>query len=592
MIDESLLWWLAHNTLFAALLAGIVFLACRLGRLRPAVRHALWLLVLVKLATPPLLNWPWSAPAFWPSQLADSPTALASAEPTSVDNNGLAEADWQAQWHNLHGERESKLLPGDAGPDKEEFLIVQGSPELNASSPDAPSSTFAGLEIRSWHIPRFWTWGLAFAWAAAGMGMLTVQLVRVVHFRRLLTKAEAAPAELTDQVTELAVQLGVRTPKTRVAPGIASPMVWGLGRPTLLWPASLLNRLSPACQQAVIVHELAHLRRRDHWIGWLQLLAGCAWWWHPLYRYVSRQVRTNAELACDAWVVNLLPAARRAYAEALLEVSQLLSRKTEPMPVLGMAGRLDLERRLVMIMRDSVPCRLSIRSLLILGAIALIALPGWSLGQQGGPKAPREKEAATKDKTEEEKGNEGVFEIQAQFDELRSIPLNLTDDLIALEEGQQPTTGKDADRLEKLERQLEALLKEVKALRAAKKPGKAKTPARTEAKGQWGNSPNDVKFENVHLWNQGWNVNPNQAGDQPIILSRATYKMPRAKAEALAAFLRDQLKEQTLETKVEEDSIVITTMPEVQKTISQFIGLVQGKSLALELSAPEKPAVK
>ena len=74
------------------------------------------------------------------------------------------------------------------------------------------------------------------------------------------------------------------------------------------------------------VSELAHLRRRDHWIGWLQLVAGCLWWWHPLYRYVSRQVRANAELACDAWVVTLMPSARRAYADALLEVSHLLSR--------------------------------------------------------------------------------------------------------------------------------------------------------------------------------------------------------------------------------------------------------------------------
>src|SRR5258707_7744074 len=154
-------------------------------------------------------------------------------------------------------------------------------------------------------------------------------------------------------------------------------MVGGRAGPPLLGPASRVDQLPPACHRAVLVHEPAPRRRRDHWIGWLQLWAGCAWWWHPLYRYVSRQVRANAELACDAWVVNLLPAARRAYAEALIEVSQLLSRKTAPVPVLGMAaGRVDLERRLVMIMRDSVPCRLSLRSLVVLGAIALIALPG------------------------------------------------------------------------------------------------------------------------------------------------------------------------------------------------------------------------
>jgi hypothetical protein len=427
--------------------------------------------------------------------------------------------------------------------------------------------------------------------------MVLLQLVRVVRFQKLLTQSAAAPAELTNQVSALAAQLGVTAPRTRLVPGIASPMVWGLGRPTLLWPASLVDQLSPTCQRAVLVHELAHLRRRDHWIGWLQLMAGCVWWWHPLYRYVSRQVRANAELACDAWVVNLLPAARRAYAEALIEVSQLLSRKTAPVPVLGMAaGRVDLERRLVMIMRDSMPCRLSLRSLLILGAIALIALPGWSLSQQAREKPGSEKKGEKDSEIEKDEEIQGIYEIEAQLDELKMAPLEFLEryELAAVEDGQ-PATGKEADRLEKLEKQLEALLKEVKSLRASKKDvWKDRSKVKTEDIHQWKswNADPNVKFENVHLWDKGWNVQANQAGDQPIILSRATYKMPRAKAEALAAFLRGQLNEQTLETKVDEEAIVITTLPETQKTIGQFIGLVQGRTFTFETGNKEKPAAK
>src|SRR5262249_41576394 len=59
-----MLWWLVQNAVLAALLAGIVALICRLTRLRPAVRHALWLLVLIKLVTPPLVHWPWP-PSVW-----------------------------------------------------------------------------------------------------------------------------------------------------------------------------------------------------------------------------------------------------------------------------------------------------------------------------------------------------------------------------------------------------------------------------------------------------------------------------------------------------------------------------------------------
>ena len=57
-----MLWWFAQNALIAAVLAAIVWPLCRIRRLGPAVRHALWLVVLLKLVTPPLVMWPWSAP--------------------------------------------------------------------------------------------------------------------------------------------------------------------------------------------------------------------------------------------------------------------------------------------------------------------------------------------------------------------------------------------------------------------------------------------------------------------------------------------------------------------------------------------------
>src|ERR1700730_10310003 len=54
-----MLWWLAQNVVIGAILAVLVAVACRVCRFRPAVRHALWLIVLVKLVAPPLLPWSW-----------------------------------------------------------------------------------------------------------------------------------------------------------------------------------------------------------------------------------------------------------------------------------------------------------------------------------------------------------------------------------------------------------------------------------------------------------------------------------------------------------------------------------------------------
>src|SRR5262249_42054342 len=72
--------------------------------------------------------------------------------------------------------------------------------------------------------------------------------------------------------------------------------------------------------------------------------------------------------------------------------AQIMSSKATPVPALGLGSgrRRDFERRLVMIMSAGVPCKLSIRGLVVVGLLALTALPGWSPGQQDPekPKAP------------------------------------------------------------------------------------------------------------------------------------------------------------------------------------------------------------
>src|SRR5262249_41496368 len=163
----------------------------------------------------------------------------------------------------------------------------------------------------------------------------------------------------------------------------SSPLVCALGRPVLLWPASRGEGLPADARQAVLLHELAHLARRDHWIGWLELTATCLWWWNPLFWYVRHQLRENSELACDAWVMGLLPEGRRAYARALVDLADFNSRNRLPAPALGIGdgSRTLFERRLVMIMGNSVRYRLGAGGLIGVGLLALAALPGCSTGQ-------------------------------------------------------------------------------------------------------------------------------------------------------------------------------------------------------------------
>src|SRR5262249_19110720 len=115
-----------------------------------------------------------------------------------------------------------------------------------------------------------------------------------------------------------------------------SPMLWTLARtPRLLIPVSLWQRLSEEQRRTLLVHELAHLRRRDHWIRLLELLVLGLYWWHPVVWWARRALREVEEQCCDAWVVWALPADAPAYASALVETVAFLSQARPALPVMA-----------------------------------------------------------------------------------------------------------------------------------------------------------------------------------------------------------------------------------------------------------------
>jgi hypothetical protein len=333
-----------------------------------------------------------------------------------------------------------------------------------------------------------------------------------------------------------------------VLPGLASPLVWGWGPVRLLWPEGLELVLPTAGRRAVLLHELAHLRRGDHWVGWLLLVGSCVWWWHPLFRLVRRELGRQAERACDAWVVTTLPAARRAYAEALLAVCERCS--VTPALALGaMGGKHDLERRLVMILRESSACRLTVRALLGVGLLGLLALPALTLGQDA-PKKAR------------------------------------SDALDVFEPGAKPDTAPaDRDRrVRELEDRVKALLKELQDLKAAKASPAAKAPVeirRADPKAKPKPEPALRNYYRTLGANRPATVYGNLLGKADfteVALTRATYSLPEGKAEAVGKFLRDHVKARVLETSVKGEVLTVTTTPEMQRGVAQIVRMVRGQA--------------
>ena len=356
---NTILWWLAQNTLTIAILIPIVAVASRLCRNRPAVQHALWAVVLLKFLTPPLVCWPW--PVHQISQPAWSILAPSTGPRLSAAGERLAIA--------------SDVTPIRTGVDGD-------LPRLSTPVPIEAARLarwFANREALEQAAPGLLT-------AAWGIGILVCaarQVRRIGRHAALVQRAKDAPEQLTREIEAVAIEVGLQPPRALVARGIGSPFMWFLGRLRLVWPDSMSGADVVVRSRGVIAHELAHVRRGDHYLSWLELLAGLLWWWNPLFWFVRRRLRESAELACDAIALSVCPQSRRTYAELLLELSSG-SGPAYLTPVLGIraGSSTSFETRLSMILSDRVSGTLPRWGLLAAALVATVSLPGWSLAQK------------------------------------------------------------------------------------------------------------------------------------------------------------------------------------------------------------------
>lgn len=230
-----------------------------------------------------------------------------------------------------------------------------------------------------------------YAWIVVAALLVLLRLCRSMALRHIVNRARPAPRRVRELVLEMSGLMGLSSPpETLTTEARVSPMVWCGIRPKLVIPEDLWSSLDDDSRRAVIAHELAHLKRRDHLLHWVAALVGAAYWWHPAAWWARRRMNEEAEASCDAWVTSLFPRRRRAYAEALLVTSSFLgSPAYHAGPALGVVnGRTKLARRITMVMTQRTAPNASkigvIVASLVLAAGALVT-PGLA--------CPPEKEA-------------------------------------------------------------------------------------------------------------------------------------------------------------------------------------------------------
>jgi beta-lactamase regulating signal transducer with metallopeptidase domain len=145
----------------------------------------------------------------------------------------------------------------------------------------------------------------------------------------------SASADWQDRLRALARRLRVSRPVAMLESCLAeTPAVVGFLRPAILIPAGLLTGLPPEQVEAILLHELAHIRRHDYAVNVLQTLVEGLLFYHPAVWWVSGVIRAERENCCDDAVVAAMGDAY-GYAAALAELE---GRRSVGQPALAARG--------------------------------------------------------------------------------------------------------------------------------------------------------------------------------------------------------------------------------------------------------------
>ena len=357
-------------------LALLAFVVGRTAR-RPALSHAVWVLVLLKFVTPPLFHLPVTidVPVANVGHVSNVPV-LDATHAANDPNEPVA----RTEVANSEGSQlaaDSTVRVGNAAT----TVPAVAQTESQNVTREQPSWWAGTLKMCSTFWVRYSDWRslLLFGWLSGSAFWLSRQLVRAVRFRRRVLSSAVTVSELQQQTDQLAVAMRLqRSPQVLIVDAAVSPMLWGCGsRAKLLFPSDLAERLDDEARATLITHELAHFVRGDHWVRLLELIATSLFWWHPIVWLAKHQIEAAEEECCDAWVVGQFPDSPKLYAEALLDTIDYLCERRQALPPVacGLGQAHFLRHRLTKIMRGSAPKAMSRRVRFATGLVAALLLP-------------------------------------------------------------------------------------------------------------------------------------------------------------------------------------------------------------------------
>ena len=394
LIGSDAAWWQLIVTQLWQVTILVLVVAAISAWLRDRAAHLvywLWVLVIIKSLLPPIIASPTSAFSVVTSppvmgNTVQSPDSVnrppATGQPSAVSSQQFAQLINQ-----IGGQPRPLKLAGTSRSELPTGQIAAGTPATSIADSDNNRSLKKSQ--------TGWTWLSLFALTWGGGLFAFVVVAAVIHLlllRHMYRSCYSPPVPLADYFAELATELGVRC-RVRLLLSRANvgPVVFGILRPTVVIPDSLVIAKTDEELEPILAHELIHVRRGDLVVGWLQSVAQACWWFHPLLWWSNRCLNWQRERCCDEEVLASLNCERSQYAQSLLDVLKL-RRQLRPLFSPAMGAAEITTRRLKMIMNDNGKLRNSTPwwSWAIVLVVATLVLPGAGMRAEETPNAPRQ----------------------------------------------------------------------------------------------------------------------------------------------------------------------------------------------------------
>jgi bla regulator protein blaR1 len=189
--------------------------------------------------------------------------------------------------------------------------------------------------------------------------------------------------------------ISLRSSQTSLEPGI-----FGILRPLLLWPAGISHQLQDAHLEAILAHEVQHVRRRDNLAAAMHMVVEASFWFHPVVWWLGARLVEERERACDEEVLRL-GNEPEIYAESILKTCEFCV--ASPLACVSGVTGADLKQRIVRIMTQRSVDKLGFLKKLLLVAISTGAVAAPIIG--GLIKAPVATAQATQTNRERASSN-------------------------------------------------------------------------------------------------------------------------------------------------------------------------------------------